>query len=78
MEFKYDATYRFQGSKAVVHVVAPPPMTDEVKEKVLSEFHMAAWAAWNSFPVDQRLKINLGVDMTKILQRILQMLLKAE
>lgn len=75
MERKYDATYRFPGSKAVVHVVAPPPMSKEEFEKRLREFHRAGWAAWNSIPVDKRLKINLGIDLTKILQKRLQALI---
>ena len=76
VEPKYAATYKF--GKTTVHVVAPPPMTEEEKEKRLHEFHQAAWAAWNSLPVDTRLKLNLGVDLTKLLQRRLQTLLKAE
>lgn len=27
-----------------VHFVAPAPMTDEEKEKILNEYHWAAWA----------------------------------
>lgn len=27
-----------------VHVVAPPPISEEEKEKILNEFHWAAWA----------------------------------
>lgn len=78
MERKYDATYRFPGSKAVVHVIAPPPMSEEEKEKKIRAFYKAAWAAWNSLPEEERLKINLGVDLTKILQRRLHMLAIAQ
>ncbi len=56
MEQKYDATYHF--GKVVVHVVAPPPMTEEKKQKILAEFYKHAWTAWNDLPVEQRLKIN--------------------
>lgn len=75
MEPKYAATYKF--GKTTVHVVAPPPMSEEQKELVLDNFHKTAWAIWNSLPVETRLKLNLGVDLTKILQRRLS-LLKAE
>ena len=78
VERKYDATYRFPGSKTVVHVVAPLPMSEAEKEKVLHKFHLAAWAVWKSLPVEEQIKINLGVDLTKILQRRLHMLAKAE
>ncbi|QDR80200.1 hypothetical protein SPTER_15180 [Sporomusa termitida] len=73
MEPKYAATYKF--GKSTVHVVAPPPMSEEQKELVLVNLHKAAWTAWNSLPVEERLKINLGVDLTKILQRRLLMLM---
>lgn len=78
VETKYAATYRFSGSKTVVHVVAPPPMTEEEKELVIRDFHLAAWAAWNSIPTKERIKINLSVDLTKVLQRRLCALIKAE
>ncbi len=58
MERKYDATYRFPGSKGVVHVVAPPPMTEEEVNNVLREYDKAFWAAWKSLSTEQKLKIN--------------------
>ncbi len=72
MEAKYAATYRFPGSKTTVHIVAPLPMTDNEKEKRHREFHLTGLAAWNSLSDEERLKINLGVELTKILQRRLQ------
>jgi hypothetical protein len=72
MEPKYAATYMF--GKTTVHVVAPPPMSEEKRELVIRELHIAAWAAWNALPVNERLKLNLGVDLTKILQRRLALL----
>jgi hypothetical protein len=56
MEKKYDATYLL--GNTVVHVVAPPPMTEDEKEKILSQFYRHAWNIWNSLPVDERLRIN--------------------
>lgn len=56
MEKKYAATYKF--GKTTVHVVAPPPMSAEEKQKRIREFHLAGWAAWNSLSVEERLKIN--------------------
>lgn len=58
MEQEYAATYRFPDSKAVVHVVAPLPLTEEEKENVLREFHLAGWAAWNSLSPEERRQIN--------------------
>lgn len=38
----YDKTYKF--GNTTVHVVAPPPMTDEELEQIEKEIHEAAWA----------------------------------
>jgi hypothetical protein len=27
-----------------VHIIAPPPMTEEEKERILDDFHKAGWA----------------------------------
>jgi hypothetical protein len=75
VEPNYAVTYHFCGSKAVVYVVAPPLMTEAEKQQRLREFYLAAWAAWNSLPVEERVKFNLGVDLTKILQQRLQKLI---
>jgi hypothetical protein len=64
MECKYDATYHF--GKVIVHVVAPPPMSDEEKGKILSEYYRHAWAAWNSLPAEERLKINKEYEKRKV------------
>lgn len=74
MESKYAATYRFPGSRSVVHVVAPLPLTEECKDRILRGFYRTAWAAWSTLTVEQRLKINLRVDLTKTLQRRLKSL----
>lgn len=55
---EYAATYRFKGSKAVVHVVAPPPMSEAEKEKILKGVYAAFWACWDSIPVEEQLRIN--------------------
>ena len=39
---KYAATY--QMGNTVVHVVAPPPMSEEEKNDILKKFHLAGWA----------------------------------
>lgn len=62
MEKKYDATYYSKTGKAVIHVIAPPPMTEEAKEKILREFYRHAWNAWNLLPVEERLRINAEYD----------------
>lgn len=56
VEQKYAATYKF--GKTTVHIVAPPPMSEEAKEEILREYDRAFWAAWNSLPVEERLRIN--------------------
>lgn len=56
VERKYDATYHF--GKTVVHIVAPPPMTDEAKEKILRELQLVEWKVWNKFSVEKRLRLN--------------------
>lgn len=42
MSNKYAATYKI--GNATVHIVAPPPMTEEEVEHVLREYHTAGWA----------------------------------
>lgn len=37
----YDATYKF--GKTTVHIVAPKPMSNEKKEKIIHDMHMAGW-----------------------------------
>lgn len=76
VEPKYAATYKF--GKTTVHIVAPPPIPEEELERRKRQFDRACLKAWNSLPVEERLKLNLGVDLTKLLQRRLQALLKAE
>lgn len=55
-ERKYDATYHL--GNTVVHVIAPPPMTEEQKQAIIADWHHAAWEAWNLLPVEERLRIN--------------------
>jgi predicted metal-dependent hydrolase len=38
---KYAATYKI--GNTTIHVVAPPPMTDEEIERVLDNLHAAVW-----------------------------------
>lgn len=63
VDTKYAATYKF--GKSTVHVVAPPPMTEEEKEKILREYDRAFWAAWNSLTVEERLRINQEAEELK-------------
>lgn len=56
MDKKYDATYKL--GNTTVHIVAPAPMSEEEKEKRVQEFYLAGWSAWNSLPVEERLRIN--------------------
>jgi hypothetical protein len=39
---KYAATYEIGQTK--IHVVAPPPMSEEEKEEILRSFHLVGWS----------------------------------
>ncbi len=39
---KYAATYKLGNS--TIHIVFPPPMTQEQKEQVIRDMHLAGWA----------------------------------
>lgn len=52
---KYDTTYKF--GNTTVHVVAPPPMAHEEKERILDEFHQAGYEIWKSLTEEERLKL---------------------
>ena len=39
---KYDMS--IQDGQTIVNIVAPPPMTEEEKQKVLRDHHNAGWA----------------------------------
>lgn len=41
---KYDATYKF--GNTTVHIVAPPLMTEEEKQKILREYEQVGWEIW--------------------------------
>ena len=58
MEQKYAATYHSKTGKAVIHIVAPPPMTEEQRQAILSDYYRAGWAIWNSLSVEEQLRIN--------------------
>ncbi|GIO02284.1 hypothetical protein ABE137_17945 [Brevibacillus laterosporus] len=44
---KYDMS--IQDGQTIVNIVAPPPMTEEEKQKVLRDYHNAGWAIIKSF-----------------------------
>lgn len=52
----YDATYRF--GHTIVHVVAPPPKTQEEIERILSEYNRAVWKCWQSILQAEKGNIN--------------------
>ncbi|RAV22221.1 hypothetical protein [Paenibacillus contaminans] len=41
MEKNYAKTYTIGNS--TIHIVAPPPMTEEQKERILDDYHAAGW-----------------------------------
>ncbi|WP_201259773.1 hypothetical protein [Tissierella sp. P1] len=55
MKKKYDATYKL--GDAIVHVVAPPPMTEEENERILSEFHQAGYEIWKNLSAEEKLRL---------------------
>lgn len=57
---QYDATYKF--NNATVHVVAPSPMSEEELQRRIADMHRTGWAIWNSFSVEQRLRINADAE----------------
>ena len=67
MQPKYDATYQL--GKTTVHIVAPPPMTEEEKVEILAEFHRLAWEAWNSLPVKERQRINAEIEAQEVVEQ---------
>jgi hypothetical protein len=54
MEKKYDATYKL--GEAIVHVVAPAPMTKEEEDRILKEFHQAGFEIWKSLSMEEKSK----------------------
>lgn len=53
---KYDATYKF--GNTLVHVVAPSPMTEEEKNRILKEYEQAGWDIWKSLSIEEQIQIN--------------------
>lgn len=51
---KYDETYKI--GNTTVHVVAPPPMTHEEKERILDEFHQAGYKIWQKICIEEKAK----------------------
>jgi hypothetical protein len=64
MDKKYDATYQL--GNTTVHIVAPPPLTEEEKAKRIREYYIAGWNAWNSLPVEERLRINAEYEKKEV------------
>lgn len=67
MADKYAATYKF--GNTVVHVVAPPPMTEARKKQILADFNRANWRAWNSLSDETKLRLNAEAEAEKDGQR---------
>lgn len=61
---KYDATYKL--GNTTVHVVAPPLISEEEKERRLREYYLAGWSAWNSLSVEERLRINAEYEKRRV------------
>lgn len=55
-EQKYATTLKL--GNTTVHIVAPPTPPKEKIEQILSEYHAAGWAIWNSLSDEQKRKIN--------------------
>lgn len=47
-----------KSGNTTIEIYAPPPMSEEEKERRIEEFHHAAWAIWNSLTIEEKLKIN--------------------
>lgn len=55
IETEYDETYKF--GNTTVHVVAPPPMSNEEKERILDEFHQAGYKIWQQLSPEEKLRL---------------------
>ncbi|NLJ99573.1 MAG: hypothetical protein GX320_10000 [Tissierellia bacterium] len=51
---KYDATYKF--GNTTVHVVAPLPITEEEKQRILKEYRQVGWEIWQDI-LEKKIKI---------------------
>lgn len=65
MERKYDATYYSKTGKAVVHMVAPPSMTTEEIEAVLSNYRRVFRMWWDSLSIEAQLEFNNKAEREK-------------
>lgn len=60
---KYAVTYRM--GKVVVNIVAPPPITEAEKERILREYQRHFLKGWNALSVERRLAINVKYETDK-------------
>lgn len=56
MEPKYAEMYCY--GKAIIHVVAPSPMTQKELDKRIRDFYSAAWDMWNSLSIEDQIQLN--------------------
>jgi len=53
---QYDATYRL--GNTTVHIVAPPPMTEQQIENILAGYDRIFWCWWESLTAKDQMRIN--------------------
>lgn len=51
---KYAESYKIGNTQ--INVVAPPPMTEEEKNKILAEYHAVGWAIWESMQMQEKMQ----------------------
>jgi hypothetical protein len=54
------------GRKGETYIAPPVPITEEKKEAILRKLCLIGWIAWNSLPVEERLKINAMMERLSI------------
>ena len=47
-----------RSGNTTIQIFTPPPMSAEESERRINEFYNAAWALWDSFSTEEKLKIN--------------------
>lgn len=58
MEQKRKPDKVIKRGKTTIEIYAPSPMSEEEHKRRLQEFYNAAWAIWESFSTEEKLKIN--------------------
>jgi hypothetical protein len=53
-----DISVTYKIGNTIIHIVGPQNLSKEEAHKRQREFDLAGWLAWNTLPVEERIKIN--------------------